>query len=394
MRVARDLHGEARAAAPGDDGLHLGAGAQRAPRRLHRARERADELAHPAAERLEGARRPAVAAPRPGGAGAGGALGEGAADQAAVLPLQRDELGEGGRDAERVDVARVDAPEQRRREPLERLAPEPPADEAPDGLVARVVPPRQDEIEPHARLARPREERAPGEGEDARGDRQDEALRERVQDAVALDVDLAVPRVGLDEPVAEAEVAAELGGLGAGGDERVGPALDDEAVAPLGDDVAAEVGARLEERDGEGRAGAVAAGAEEAVGGGEAGDASADDDDAVHERPGSKGRAYTAGSGSRLRRAGRAAGRAPAKRRPAPAAPGVPSARPPTGELPFLASPGTRSRNLALPRYAFGWQPVRRDLAPTLRFGVIPPGVLDSAPTLSQASRRGTSPPS
>ena len=73
------------------------------------------------------------------------------------------------------------------------------------------------------------------------------------------DVDLAVLLRGADEPIAEAELLAERRGLRARDDEGVGPAVDHEAVAPLGLDVPAEARARFEQRDGDRRAGRVCA---------------------------------------------------------------------------------------------------------------------------------------
>ncbi len=204
-----------------------------------------------------------------------------AADQAPVLLFELGELGEGGLEAERVDVAGVEAAEERLGQALERLAAEAAADEAADGLVRGVAPAGDDQVEAHAELARPGEEPALREREDAGGDGEDEALRQGVEDAALADVHLAVLLGGAHQAVAQAELPAELDGLRARGDEGVRAAVEHAPVAPLGEDVAAEARPRFEDGDGEGGAPRVPAGLEEAVCGGEAGDPPADDDDAV-----------------------------------------------------------------------------------------------------------------
>ena len=92
-----------------------------------------------------------------------------------------------------------------------------------------------------------------------------------MQAAAALDVGEA-RRLGRDEPIAQAELLAERDRLGFLNQQRVGAAVDREAVDCFADDDAAGARRAFEhhERD---------AAARELVGGGETRDAAADDDD-------------------------------------------------------------------------------------------------------------------
>src|SRR6185312_5749781 len=162
----------------------------------------------------------------------------------------------------RLDVAGVDAAEEGLAEALQGLAAEAAAEEAADGLVARVGAAREDEVEAHAELAGPGEEAALREGEDAGRDSEDEALRQRVEDAALADVHPAVPLDRAHQPIAEADLAAELHRVGAGRDEGVGAGVEHAAVAALGEDAAAEARAGLQHGDDERRAPRVPAGTE------------------------------------------------------------------------------------------------------------------------------------
>ena len=145
----------------------------------------------------------------------------------------------------------VDAGQQRLAEPLDRLLPEPAAQEGRDRLVPAAVPARDHEVEAHAELAGPREEAAAGEGQDLRRDGQHHPLGQRVELPPVEDVDGAQVGVRGHEPLAEAELAAEGDALRLLGEHRVRPALEQEAVPGLGPDHPAEARPRLQQEVGD-----------------------------------------------------------------------------------------------------------------------------------------------
>src|SRR5206468_2599018 len=198
-------------------------------------------------------------------------------DEAPVASLELDEAGHGGAQRQPLGVAGVDAAEERLGHALERLAAEPPADEGRDALVGVVRAARQPEVEEHAQLAAPREERRGGDRPGVGRGEEHEALRHRDQLAAAHDVRAPVAGPRADQPVAEAEPLAEGERPGLLRDEGVGAALDQEAVGPLARDRAAEPILRLEQQDLD-----SAAGLDQAERGREPGHAATHDRDPLH----------------------------------------------------------------------------------------------------------------
>lgn len=96
--------------------------------------------------------------------------------------------------------------------------------------------------------------------------------------AASEDISFSVGVVGADQLVAEAEIAAQIGGPGLFGDEGVRTGFDDASVNVIGAENPAKPQARLEENVVDIRGGAAAF--FEGEGGGQAGDSSADNSDA------------------------------------------------------------------------------------------------------------------
>src|SRR4051812_34236299 len=109
------------------------------------------------------------------------------------------------------------------------------------------TPLRDHQVEAHAGLASPSEQRALGQRQEARRHGENQALRQQVQLAVFPDVALSIPLRGADEAIAEAELATQRGGLRTGQNEGVGAAVDHESIASLGLDVPAEARSRFDE---------------------------------------------------------------------------------------------------------------------------------------------------
>jgi hypothetical protein len=133
------------------------------------ARERVDERPHARGRRdEEGVAR----------AGAVGPTGRSAEpeDQAPVPPLDLAEARHGRVERQALDVGRGDAARERLRGALERLASEAAADERAEALVALRGRAWQDEVERHAELAAPSEERRRGDRADVRRREEEEAL--------------------------------------------------------------------------------------------------------------------------------------------------------------------------------------------------------------------------
>ena len=80
-----------------------------------------------------------------------------------------------------VGIGRIDAGHQRLSHSLQRFAPEPAADEGAQALVGAGRAPRQQEIERHARLAAPGEQRGGDEGPETRRGQELETFGQRVQ---------------------------------------------------------------------------------------------------------------------------------------------------------------------------------------------------------------------
>ncbi len=192
------------------------------------------------------------------------------------------QLGNDREEAQLVDPGPVDAAEERVRQAVDHRAAEPVAQERPDRDVLAVEPARQDDVEPGPQLLGPREE--PGRHEGRHPGREDEAHPLGHRDHLAAGADVDAARVcRADDDVAEPELAAQLGGGGPVGDERIRPGLHQEAVDPLGPDLAAELLRRLHEEHRH-------AGPRQLVRRREAGDPAADDDRAagahrVHPAP-------------------------------------------------------------------------------------------------------------
>ncbi len=207
-------------------------------------------------------------------------------------------------------------PDQRLHQPVEHAATHAPADDLGDGRIGGEAGAGKHKVEPgpgdrqrwhHARSGqRPQPD---GHAEHVVG-------RERPQRAAGPHEGL--PRRRLDQVAAQAEVAAEVGGVGHAGQERVGTGLhvhtDADASQAPGLDLAAEAVGRLEQGD----VGVVA----EEPGGGQAGDPPAHHDhrrpvgaaDSVRHAPGRPPPALASGRGGRSASAcGRRRGR---RRRP------------------------------------------------------------------------------
>ena len=163
-----------------------------------------------------------------------------------MLLLHLEEHGEGGAHAHLLGVAGVDAGDDGLGDARQRLAPEAPPHEVAEALVAvpagvpRRAAARQHQVHAHAHLAGPAHQAAEGERHHARGHHEDDALGQLVQAPAREDEALADALVGVLEAVADAEPAGHRDRPVLLDDGRVGAALDDEAVAAHGVDLAAE----------------------------------------------------------------------------------------------------------------------------------------------------------
>ena len=99
---------------------------------------------------------------------------------------------------------------------------------------------RQQQVHAHAHLARPADEAAQRERHDARGHHQDDPFGKLVQAAARIDEAAADVLIGVQEAVADAQVARQPDGPGLLDDGRVRAAFHDEAVAAHGVHLAAE----------------------------------------------------------------------------------------------------------------------------------------------------------
>ena len=166
-----------------------------------------------------------------------------------MIALVVAELGDHREEAQLVDRGPVDAAEERVRQAVHHRPAEPVAKKRPDRDVLAVEPARQHHVEPGPQLLRPREEPRGREG----------AIRVGRTRPIPSGIGIISPRARMwtrrgsvvpDDRLAEAELAAELRGRRPVGDERVRPGLHQEAVDPLGPDLAAEPLRRLDEQDG------------------------------------------------------------------------------------------------------------------------------------------------
>ena len=119
-------------------------------------RQGVDELLHAVGEGEE--KRPARATHVLGGGGRRAARPPHAEDHAPVAALHLEEARHGGGEREGVGIGGVDAPDERLGHALERLAAEPAAHEGAQALIG-IATPRQHEVQRHAGLAAPGEER-------------------------------------------------------------------------------------------------------------------------------------------------------------------------------------------------------------------------------------------
>src|SRR5581483_2266066 len=205
-----------------------------------------DEFAQAARQRLERTVGIAGAGMRP----VERRLGPERFQQRALLLPGLDEARKQRLDRQAIDVPRVDAGQQRLGQIRLRLATEPPRHERSNRLVA-IVPARGDEqLHPHADLAGPREQARLDERSPLRGNAEDRRSRERVQRAAALDVGEA-RQLGRHQAIADPELLAQLDAVGFLNQQRVGTAVEDEAVDRLAEDDAAGARSALEhdERD-------------------------------------------------------------------------------------------------------------------------------------------------
>ena len=133
------------------------------------------------------------AVPRPGGlpletaAAAAARFAPAGQDQAAVLALHRQKLGQGRLQAQVVGVGRVDPRDQRLNQPVQSLAAQPAAHERRQALLAVFIAAGNDQIHQETELAPPRQDRRRQNRHQPVWRHQHKALRHRHQPAVAND---------------------------------------------------------------------------------------------------------------------------------------------------------------------------------------------------------------
>ena len=163
-----------------------------------------------------------------------------------MLALHLAELRQGGPQAQLGRVGRVDAPHERLHQPLQGLAAQPALDERRQALVGVVVLAGEDQVHQHPELAAPREDRGRQDRAEPVGGHQHEPFGDRHEPPLADDERATMLGVGPDQALAQAQASAEVDPPGLVRDERVGPPLQGEAVAPAGPDRAAEAVLGLE----------------------------------------------------------------------------------------------------------------------------------------------------
>ena len=146
-------------------------------------------------------------------------------------------------------IGGVDAADQRLGDALERLAAEPAAHEGAEALVGARRRAAARGRAPCAACPASEKSAEASERPSARRRQQQEALGQRMEAAAADHEGAAEAVVGPHQPIVDAEPPAERERPRLLGEERVGAALDEEAVAALGRDGAAEPVARLEQRE-------------------------------------------------------------------------------------------------------------------------------------------------
>ena len=90
------------------------------------------------------------------------------------------------------------------------------------------------ELPPHAQFRAPGKKRREGRGQNFCWDHEHEAVGDGNEAAAYEDVGFAIGVVGAEELIAQANGAAQIGGPGLFGDERVGPGLDNAALDVFG----------------------------------------------------------------------------------------------------------------------------------------------------------------
>src|SRR5262249_13163039 len=138
--------------------------------------------------------------------------------------------------------------DQRLGDALERFPPQPPRYEGTEALVG-IAAAGQHEIHGHPELAGPGEQSRADEGPEARGGEELEALGQGMEAAAEDDEGAAEASVRADEPVLDAETPTEGEAPRLLGKKRVGAALHEKALVPLGLDRAAQPVSRLEQRE-------------------------------------------------------------------------------------------------------------------------------------------------
>ena len=193
------------------------------------------------------------------------ALGEGAAQDAAVLLLELVESRQGALDRERGGVARVDADDGGRADGARGLGAEAALEELQHRFVARRIALGHEGLAREAQLGHGAEQ----VGLEERG----RARRQRAQGAA--DVDEAAPRrfVRPDDARLDAGRGEQRRRVGAARQDGLRPRLEEKAVAALAADEAARARLGVEQRD-------VVARGDEPLGGREARDSTPDDRDA------------------------------------------------------------------------------------------------------------------
>jgi hypothetical protein len=188
-----------------------------------------------------------------------------------VFFFRFDKAREQGLHRQAIDVAGVDAREQRFSEERRRFVAETTAHERADRFVVVSLAARHEELCAHAHLARPGEEPRFDERTDASRDAEDRRRRQRIQAPAALNVG-DPRRLGRHESAAETEFLTERDRRGLLNQQRIRSAVEREAADFFADDHAA--GARRLFEDDE-----RAAPPRQLVGGGKARDPAADDRD-------------------------------------------------------------------------------------------------------------------
>jgi len=148
-----------------------------------------------------------------------------------VLLFHRHELRHRGLNAQFLGVGRVDTADQRLDDPLVGLAAQPPADERGHAFIAGVVAFGDERFAGHAEFAQQGNQWRDDHRPDLRRGHQQKPLRQFDQPAAMHDEHFAEVLIGRQQFVFHADAAAQVLAPGHVGDEAVGAAFDQHAVA-------------------------------------------------------------------------------------------------------------------------------------------------------------------